>query len=399
MLVNPLPARPLIPLAPILSASSFRRGAGARARTVLDAGDVRLVTSGRVAIALALREIGVGSGEQVLVPAYHSASMIPPVLWRGAEPVFYRVHADATADLDDLAAKIGPATRALMITHYFGFPQDMPPIRTLCDARGIALIEDCAHCFIGEQGGRPVGAWGDYAIASSMKFLPIYEGGALVSARHDLKNVVLRSAGAGFEAKVALNSLEKGFDYGRLPAMRAALWLPLRAKGALWGLVKRRRPGSKPAAALAPDSSDSSFNFDPRWLDKRSSLFARAMLKLASPRRIQALRRRHYARLDEAVRALPGVRPLHPRLPEGACPWVFPLVASDPERLFAALKALRVPLTRFGTPQWQGVDAHTCANSAMLARHVLALPCHQELRDDEIDWLIARLYEAVAVAA
>jgi len=392
MLANPLPDRPLIPLAPILSASSFRRAAGARVHTVLDAGNYRLVTSGRVAIALALREIGVGPGEQVLVPAYHSPSMIPPVLWRGAAPVFYRVGRDAAVDLADLAAKIGPATRAVMVTHYFGFPQEMAPIRALCDARGIALIEDCAHCFIGEQGGRPVGAWGDYAIASSMKFLPVYEGGALVSARHRLDRVVLRSAGAGFEAKVALNSLEKGFDYGRLPAVRAALWLPLRAKAALWGRVKRSRGG---APALAPDSSDSSFNFDPTWIDKRSSLFARAMLKLASPGRIQARRRSHYARLAAAVQGVSGVRPLHPRLPDGACPWVFPLLVDDPEPLFARLRALGVPLTRFGTPQWAGVDAATCANSALLARHVLALPCHQELTDREMAWLVTCLREAL----
>jgi perosamine synthetase len=393
MLANPLPGRPLIPLAPILSASSFRRAPGARVHTVLDAGNYRLVTSGRVAIALALRELGVGPGDAVLVPAYHSASMVPPVLWRGAEPAFYRVRADASVDLADLAAKIGPATRAVMVTHYFGFPQDMAPIRALCDARGVALIEDCAHCFIGEHGGRPVGAWGDYAIASSMKFLPIYEGGALVSARHDVRNVALRSAGAGFEAKVALNSLERGFAYGRLPGVRAALWLPLRVKGALWGLLKRQRSG--PAAALAPDSSDSSFNFDPAWVDKRSSLFARAMLKLAAPARIQQLRRSHYTRLQAAVQGVAGVRPLHPQLPDGACPWVFPLLVDDPEPLFARLKTLGVPLTRFGTPQWQGVDAATCANSAMLARHVLALPCHQELREDEIAWLAQTLRAAV----
>ncbi|KQQ87034.1 aminotransferase class I/II-fold pyridoxal phosphate-dependent enzyme [Massilia sp. Leaf139] len=392
MLANPLPGRPLIPLAPILSASSFRRAPGTPVRTVLDAGDARLVTSGRVAIALALREIGVEPGDQVLVPAYHSASMVPPVLWRGAEPVFYRVGPDAAVDLDDLADKIGPATRALMVTHYFGFPQTMAPIRALCDARGIALIEDCAHCFIGEHGGRPVGAWGDYAIASSMKFLPIYEGGALVSARHSLDRIVLRSAGAAFEAKIALNSLERGFDYGRLPLVRAALSLPLRAKSALWGRLKRGRGAAAPA--LAPASSDSSFNFDPAWVDKRSSLFARAMLKLAAPGRIAALRRRHYARLQAALQGLPGVRPLHPRLPDGACPWVFPLLADEPELLAARLQALGVPLTRFGTPFWPGVDAQTCANSAMLARRVLALPCHQELTEREIAWLIEQLRAA-----
>ena len=383
------PAGPAIPLAPVLSASSFRRAADAPARTVLDAGAYRLVTSGRVAIALALRELGVKPGDAVLVPAYHSPSMIPPVLWRGAAPVFYRVDASARVDLEDLARKIGPDTRAVMVTHYFGFPQDMSPIRALCDTRGIALIEDCAHAFIGEHAGRPLGSWGDYAIASSMKFFPIYEGGALVSSRHDLNKVTLRSAGSGFEAKVALNSLERGFAYGRLPAVRAAMWLPLRAKAALWGMVKRGRKAAAPA--LAPDSSDSSFNFDPRWLDKRSSLFSRALLKAASPARIQALRRRNYARLDAALRGLPGVRALQPQLPDGACPWVFPLLADEPEVLFARLKAQGVPLTRFGHPLWQGVTEATCPNAAMLSRRVLSLPCHQELREEELDRIIATL--------
>ncbi|HBI70920.1 MAG TPA: hypothetical protein DDZ22_18500, partial [Massilia sp.] len=153
MLASSSSTRPLIPLAPVLSASSFRRAANAPARTVLDAGSYRLVTSGRVAIALALRELGIKTGDTVLVPAYHSPSMIPPVLWREATPVFYRVGPDARVDLDDLAARIDAGTRAVMVTHYFGFPQDMAPIRALCDARGIALVEDCAHAFIGEHGG------------------------------------------------------------------------------------------------------------------------------------------------------------------------------------------------------------------------------------------------------
>jgi len=281
------------------------------------------------------------------------------------------------------------------VTHYFGFPQDIAPIRALCDARGIALVEDCAHAFIGEHDGRPLGSWGDYAIASSMKFLPIYEGGALVSSRHDLRNVTLRSAGVGFEAKVALNSLEKGFAYGRLPAVRAALWLPLRAKSALWGMLKRGRKVQAPA--LAPASSDSSFDFDPRWLDKRSSLFSRTLLKVASPARIQALRRRNYGRLDEALRGLPGLRALHPQLPDGACPWVYPLLADEPEALFQRLKARGVPLTRFAYPLWQGVDDATCPNAAMLSRRVLSLPCHQELREDELDWIIAAVRKEASV--
>ncbi|MFC5552244.1 aminotransferase class I/II-fold pyridoxal phosphate-dependent enzyme [Massilia aerilata] len=383
--------RPLVPLAPILSAASFRRAAPVRLPSLLDAGPARLVTSGRIAIALALREMGVGPGHEVLVPAWHSPSMLPPVLWRGAVPVFYRLRADATIDLEDLAARIGPATRAVMLTHYFGFMQPVEQVRALCDAHGLQLLEDCAHAFIGRYRGRPVGAVGDYAIGSSMKFFPIHEGGALVSGRHALDRVKLHGAGAGFEAKSALDALEKGFAYGRLPAARAALWLPLRLKGALWKLVKRR--GAAPA--LAPSSSDSSFDFDPAWLDKRSSLFSRAMLRLMSPSRIAALRRANYLRLDAALRGLPGIRPLFPALPDGVCPWVYPLLADDPERLFARIDAAGVPVTRFGLPLPGSAADGACANSAWLARHVLSFPCHQELREAELDWIVGQIAKAL----
>lgn len=377
--------RPPIPLAPVLSGATFRRARAARASTVLDAGAVRLVTSARVAIALALRELGVGHGHEVLVPCYHSPSMVGPVLWRGAQPVFYKVRADATVDLADVAARRSPATRAIMVTHYFGFPQqEIDTIRTFCDLHGIALIEDCAHCFIGEHRGKPVGSWGDYAAASTMKFFPVYEGGALVSARHSLDRVRLHSAGAAFEAKIAFNSVERGLHHGRLRALR----LPLRLKDAAWGLL-RKRAGATP---LAPSSSDSSVEFDPRWLDKRSSLFTRAVLRLAPAAAVASARRANYLRLHAALAALPGGRPLFGSLPDGACPWVFPWLADEPERLFERLQAGGVPVTRFA----HGTGSAGCAASAMLARQVLGLPCHQELAAGELAHMIAVIRGALA---
>jgi dTDP-4-amino-4,6-dideoxygalactose transaminase len=357
---------------------------------VLDADAVRLVTSGRIAIALALREIGVTEGDTVLVPAYHSMSMVAPVIACGARPVFYRVEANAAIDLADVARKLDPSVKAIMVTSYFGFPQPLAAVRAFCDRHAIALLEDCAHCFFGRHGGRPVGSWGDYAIASSMKFFPIYEGGVLVSARHALSTPEPHSAGPGFEAKAALNALENSFAWGRLPLVHAALWLPLRLKALLWRMVKR---GGAPA--LTPSSSDSSYEFDPRWLDKRSSFFSRQILRRASHGRIVARRRANYAELAAALGTLPGCRPLHAQLPEGACPWLFPLLVEDPEPLVRRLLAAGVPMTRFAETLWPGVDESVCANSAHLSRHVLGFPCHQELRADEMAWMIGAIGAAV----
>ncbi len=155
---------PDAPVKQILSAGGFVRRSPARIPSVLDVGSVVHLTTGRVAIALALEIMGLERGHKVLVPSYHCASMIMPLAWVGAEPAYYRIREDLSADLDDIAAKIDDRTKALMVTHYFGFPQDMPRIRRFCDDRGLKLIEDCAHSFFGRIDGRPVGAYGDFAI-------------------------------------------------------------------------------------------------------------------------------------------------------------------------------------------------------------------------------------------
>ena len=399
--IQPLPLAPAdfprsrLPVAPALSLASFLRMGGPVAPSILDAGQVRFVTSGRVAIALALKQMGVGPGDTVLVPSYHCASMIEPVIWAGATPLFYRIRPDTTVDLDDLAVKAaGSASiKALMATNYYGFHQPLPALRAFCDARGIQLLEDCAHSFLGHHAGRPLGSWGDYAIASSMKFFPVYEGGCLVSARHRLDGVALQSAGAAFEAKVLLNSVENGFAYGRLPLLRALMALPMAAKNAVWGVIKARRHGDAPA--LAPGSSDGGFGFDPAWLTKRSSLYSRLMLRLVSHRRMGELRRRNYRRLYDALSTLPGCRPLFATLPDGVYPWVFPLLCDEPHALFRQLKGAGVPVIRFGEYLWPGVDASVCENSVDLSRRVLQFPCHQELRDDEIEWMIGQVRSAV----
>lgn len=383
---------PRVPITPVLSRASVS-GARARPACVLDAGAVRLVTSGRAAIALALREMGVGRGDEVLVPAYHSPSMVPPVCWLGARPVFYRVGPDASVDLDDAASRITPATRAIMVTAYFGFPQDLAAIRAFCDSHGLLMLEDCAHSFFGEHKGRPAGAWGDYAVASSMKFFPVYDGGCLVSARHSLAGVGLRPAGAGFEAKAVLAALEGGFAYGRLPLLEALLRAPLWLKDALWQRVKSRRGGAP--AALAPASSDSAFDFEPGWVDKRCSRFSQALMTLSSGARIVTLRRAHYRALEQALRGLSGCRPLYPALPDGVCPWQFPLLVEDPEPVFEALHAAGVPVVRFAQQRWPGMDPAAFPDSAALARQVLAFPCHQELRPDELAWMAGQVRAAV----
>ena len=186
------------------------------------------------------------------------------------------------------------------------------------------------------------------------------------------------------------------------PEARASLALDLAThRSVLPALTNQHTPpmpvshSAPVATALAPASSDSEAGFDAAWLDKRSSIFARWLLRRVSSQRIVTQRRAHYTALQAGVDGLAGARPLHAALPDGACPWMFPLVVDDADAVFARLHREGVPLTRFAETLWNGVDAAVCPNAVFLARHVLAFPCHQELDQQELDWMIARIRAAL----
>jgi len=387
--------KPYIPTQPVLSLASFFSSKSDQRNipSILDVGSIKHVTSGRVAIALALKQMGIGKGDKVLIPAYHCPAMVEPVIWAEADPVFYKIQPDTSVDLNDIKNRIDGSTKLLIAANYFGFPQDLVKIRDFCDSYGIYLLEDCAHSFFGVFEGKPLGAYGDYAIASTMKFFPIYEGGCLVSGRNDIERIELQSAGLAFEIKATLNTLERGLEYGRMSLLKKPLAISLKLKDYLWQLVKRRSSGEN--KKIGPGASDGGFGFEVSWLHKRSSFSSRLLTKLSSKDRIIARRRENYLTLLEALTGLPGCRPLFPDLPSGVVPHVFPLIVDNSAEIFSVLKRNGVPVVRFGEFLWHGVDESVCSVSTYLSQNLLQFPCHQELKSKEKQWMIEQIRKTI----
>ncbi len=136
------------------------------------------LANGSVALELALRALGVGPGDEVIVASSSfvaSASCVPLV---GATPVFADVDRDSqnvsAATIEPLITK---RTKAVIPVHLAGWPADMPAIMALAKHREIAVIEDCAQAVGAEIGGRPVGAFGDASIFSFCQDKIITTGG------------------------------------------------------------------------------------------------------------------------------------------------------------------------------------------------------------------------------
>jgi len=346
-----------------------------------------LTSAGRAAIALALEHAGIGQGDEVLVPAYHCESMIAPVEYVGATPVFYRVEDDTLVDLAHLESNISPNTRAVLATHYFGFPQRVKALREICDRHGMVLIEDCAHAFLGSAAGQPIGCLGDYAIGSAMKFFPLFDGGLLASTKRDLTTLKLFRPSLASEIKGLVSVIEYAMRYGRLRLISLPLKIAIKLKDVIWGIVKKTTGGTL-SGNYTPPSSEGGYALDPRWIHARMSRVSEFILAYSRIDRIYDGRRTNYLRILEALAGIPGIKPLFFELPEGTVPMVVPMVVQDPNVVFPMLKNAGVPIWRFGEYLYPQINEDLCKNSIFLSRHVFQFPCHPDLTDKEIDWMV-----------
>ena len=140
------------------------------------------VASGGYAMATALRAVGVGPGDAVLSNAFTLAPVPGAIASLGARPVFVGVTEALTIDLDDLAAKAGQAS-VLLLSHMRGHICDMDRLMAICEARGVTVIEDCAHTMGAAWGGVASGRHGAIACYSCQTYKHVNsgEGGFLVS--------------------------------------------------------------------------------------------------------------------------------------------------------------------------------------------------------------------------
>ena len=140
------------------------------------------VASGGYALATALRALDVVPGDKVLTNAFTLAPVPGAIASVGAAPVFVGVTDGLVIDLDDLAAKADQA-KVLMLSHMRGHIVDMEALMTLCNAKGLLVIENCAHTMGADWNGTPSGRFGVFGCYScqTYKHVNAGEGGLLIS--------------------------------------------------------------------------------------------------------------------------------------------------------------------------------------------------------------------------
>jgi dTDP-4-amino-4,6-dideoxygalactose transaminase len=159
------------------------------------------VSNCTVALHLACLALGIGAGDEVVLPSLSFVATAAAVRYTGAIPKFADIYSmnDLTISPEAVEKQITPKTKAIIVMHYGGYLCDMPAILEVARAYGLAVIEDAAHAPGAMLEGRRVGAWGDVACFSffSNKNISTGEGGMITTQREDIADQVrlLRSHG------------------------------------------------------------------------------------------------------------------------------------------------------------------------------------------------------------
>lgn len=158
------------------------------------------VCNGTVALHLAMVSLGIGPGDEVLVPTLTYIASVNAIVYSGATPVFVDSRADTwQMNPDDVAGKITERTRAIMAVHLYGHPCELAALRELADRHHLFLIEDCAEAFGSRYQGRHVGATADVATFSfyGNKTITTGEGGMVVTPDQTIHERVQKFKGQG----------------------------------------------------------------------------------------------------------------------------------------------------------------------------------------------------------
>jgi dTDP-3-amino-3,4,6-trideoxy-alpha-D-glucose transaminase len=182
------------------------------------------VANGTDAIALVLRALDIGPGDEVIVPAMTAAFTALAVASVGAVPVIVDVDPRTlTIDAGACAAAVSPRTRALVPVHLYGQAAETASLVALAERQGLAIVEDCCQAHLATAGGAPVGTVG---VAGAFSFYPtknlaaLGDGGAVVTNDAVLAERVRRLRNGGQAGRY--NHVELGVN-SRLDELQAAI--------------------------------------------------------------------------------------------------------------------------------------------------------------------------------
>ncbi|MGK5094969.1 DegT/DnrJ/EryC1/StrS family aminotransferase [Deltaproteobacteria bacterium TL4] len=313
---------------------------------------VYLFSHGRTALKYGLKALGMKAGEALLLPDLICETLLYPLKDLGLDPCYYPVNSDLSPCWSELEKRISSSTRALVLVHYFGQPQDIVAAQHFCDTHHLALIEDNAHGFGSLYQGKPLGCFGQIGITSPRKSFALLNG-----------------------AYLYLNG-SCSFESPELPLQPLKLALLRQVKA--WGRqsVQKMPWLRKPLMPMPEYSSQDSF-YEPPLPDWAMDEWSYQYLTRHPLKQVRSIRREIYALWQEWC-VSKGLTPVFAELSPEANPLVFPAYThsvEESQRWFQWGYAQGIDV--YSWPRLPRAVVTQDSDAMHYWRHLLCFPIHQ----------------------
>ncbi|MBC2733187.1 MAG: hypothetical protein HF981_02405 [Desulfobacteraceae bacterium] len=326
-----------------------------------------LTKNGRSALVRGLSIIYNPQKSKILVPDYNCGNEIEAVVKSGHTPVFYPINKGCKVNPATILNRIDKTVNAILVTHYNGYPQPIFDIVDLCRKEKIYLVEDCAHVLNTDLNDQPLGSFGELSIFSPRKQLPIPDGGILYLNSDHLS------------ARLNLNRLRK-------TQQLLAIFDLVKPK------IKQIFPGKSMGGVLFNEIKYTTISeninltdFTEVDYDAPMSAISKFLLPRFNLNQIAKIRRRNFNLLHDRFKNIECIEELFPPPEKTVCPWLYLAIVPNPWDLFAHLRAARIPCIVFWSFFHRLYPFGQTAVAENLKKHVIGLPIHQQISENELD--------------
>jgi dTDP-4-amino-4,6-dideoxygalactose transaminase len=352
---------------------------------------------GRTALRLILEALGVGPGDEVIVPGFTCMAVPLPVVSLGATPVYADIREeDYNLDPLKVEAAVTPRTRAIVAQHTFGIPADLDRLVEIARRHGLHLIEDCCHTLTSRYKGRVVGTFGEAAFYSYEWGKPIIlGGGGSAVGNTDTLKTALRRLFEECEYLSTVDSIRLRIERVLHSAIvRPALFWRVRALFRYFGHL-----GLTDQTFTASELNGMMRHQHRRMAGWMRRLLEQKVERLAEDSEFRARIARQY----EAGLVGLGL-PVRPQRPELEVTHLrYPLLVADKQRVLDKARERRIemgdwyssPVHPLGESEWGrvGYRRGACPVAESVARRIVTLPIYRRVTDASIQRALTLLGE------
>lgn len=334
-------------------------------------------SSGRAALFHAIQSSGLPKRCKVLCPSFHCGVEVEAILRAGYHVEFYNIKRDLHIDFEDLEHHTNKITKALIVIHYFGFPQNMDKVLAFCNKHNLMLFEDCAHALYSSYNNKFLGDFGTFGVFSMRKTIALPNGGGIQCNSRTLPAPLAGRNNFNFHVvKTTIKSIIE-YKVKTKSILGIIFQILLSLKKTMLGDNARNLPVPK---------NNLPWFYEVPGIDYHGTISWLSIPLLFNKSYVYVLRKRqyNYKIMNKYLNCVPDSVKFANDIDDSVCPLCFVVIVENRGSILEEMRSNGVNPFVFGAISHPSLSKTNFHDIDYLTNQLMGLPIHQQLSEQDI---------------